>query len=87
MEDNTSNFIDFIGVERFDAIIDSYLINIVNCMKIKEKKNSNFSIDNLQVWKVEKKKLKYTKYLFTLRTSFQISNINSRTRFFQVEGV
>ena len=37
VEDNTSNFIDFIGVERFDAIIDSYLMNIVNCMKIKEK--------------------------------------------------
>lgn len=37
VEDNTSNFIDFIGVERFDAIIDSYFMNIVNCMMIKEK--------------------------------------------------
>ena len=25
----------FIGFERFDLIIDSYLVNIVNCMKIK----------------------------------------------------
>ena len=47
----------------------------------KGKRISNFSIDNLQV------RLIYTKYLFTSRTSFQISNINSRTRFFQVEGV
>lgn len=37
VEDNTSNFIDVIGVERFAAIIDSYFMNIVNCMMIKEK--------------------------------------------------
>ena len=30
-----TKFIDFIGVERFDLIIDSYLVNIFNCMKIK----------------------------------------------------
>ena len=33
--DTETNFIDFIGVERFDLIIVSYLVNIVNCMKIK----------------------------------------------------
>ena len=33
--DTEIKFIDFIGVERFDVIIDSYLLNIVNCMKIK----------------------------------------------------
>ena len=33
--DTETKFIDFIGVERFDVIIDSYLLNIVNCMKIK----------------------------------------------------
>ena len=70
MEDNTSNFIDFIGVERFDAIIDSYLINIVNCMKIKEKKFSNFSIDNLQVWKVEKKKIEIYKIFVHFEDKF-----------------
>jgi len=29
-------FINFIGFERFDAIIDSYMVNLVNCMKIKQ---------------------------------------------------
>ena len=33
--DTDIKFIDFIGVERFDVIIDSYLVNIVNCMKLK----------------------------------------------------
>ena len=33
--DIETKFIDFIGVERFYVIIDSYLLNIVNCMKIK----------------------------------------------------
>ena len=50
MEDNTSNFIDFIGVERFDVIIDSYLTNIVNCIKIKEKE---FQISQLITCKLD----------------------------------
>ena len=33
--DTETKFINFIGVERFDLIIDSYLVNIVNYMKIK----------------------------------------------------
>ena len=33
--DTETKFIDFIGVERFYVIIDFYLLNIVNCMKIK----------------------------------------------------
>ena len=33
--DAKTKFIDFIRVERFDLIIDSYLVNIVNYMKIK----------------------------------------------------
>ena len=28
--DTKTKFLDFIGVERFDLIIDSYLVNIVN---------------------------------------------------------
>ena len=36
-EGNTSNFIDFIRIERFDSTIDSYLVNLDDCMKIKEK--------------------------------------------------
>ena len=30
-----TKYIDFIGVEIFDLIIDSYLVNIFKCMKIK----------------------------------------------------
>ena len=32
--DIETKFIDFIGVEICDLIIDAYLVNIVNCMKI-----------------------------------------------------
>ena len=35
MGDTEPKFIDFIGVERFDLIINSFLMNIVNCIKIK----------------------------------------------------
>ena len=30
-------YVDFIGVERFDWVIDSYLVNLGNCRKNKEK--------------------------------------------------
>ena len=33
--DTEQKFIDFVGLERFDLIINSYLMNIVNCIKIK----------------------------------------------------
>ena len=34
---NTPKFIDFIGVGRFDSIVSSYLVNLYNFMKTKEK--------------------------------------------------
>ena len=33
---NIPKFIDFIGFEKFDAIVDSYIVNPVNYMKSKE---------------------------------------------------
>ena len=80
-----TKFIDFIGVERFDLIIDSYLVNIVNCMKIK---GQEVQVAQLMTFKFGKKtrKMKYSKYLFSWRERFQISTINSRTSLFQVEG-
>ena len=39
--DTETKFIDSIVVERFDLIIDSYLMNIFKYMKTKEKKNSS----------------------------------------------
>ena len=83
--DTETKFIDFIGVERFDLIIDSYLVNIVDCMKIKGQK---VQVAQLMTFKFGKKtrKMKHSKYLFSWHGRFQISTINSRTSLFQVKG-
>ena len=80
-----TKFIDFIGLERFDLIINSYLVNIFNCMKIK---GQEVQIAQLMTFKFGKntKKMKYSKYLFSWHERFQISIINSRTSLFQIEG-
>ena len=61
MGDTETKFIDFIGVERFDLITDSYLVNFVNCMKIKgqevpvwqeDKKDKVFKVFILLAWKI-----------------------------------
>ena len=61
VEDTKTKFIDFTGVERFDLIIDSYLVYIVNCMKIKVQE---VEVAQLMTFKFGKKirKLKYSKY-------------------------
>ena len=48
-----TKFIDFIGVERFDLTIDSYLVNIANYMKIKGKE---VQVAQLMTFKLGKKK-------------------------------
>ena len=60
--DTKTKFIDFIGVERFDLIINSYLVNIVNYMNIKEEQ---VQIIQLMTFKLGKKtkKMKYSKQL------------------------
>ena len=85
LEDTETKFIDFIGVERFDLIIDSYLVNIINYMKIK---GEEVQLAQLMTFKFGKKtkKMKYSKYLFSWHGRFQISKMNSRTSLFQVEG-
>ena len=62
--DTKTKFIDFIGVERFDLIINSYLVNIVNYMNIKEEQ---VQIIQLMTFKFGKKtkKMKYSKCLFS----------------------
>ena len=42
-------------MERFDLIIDSYLVNIVNCMKIK---GQEVQVDQLMTFKFGKKRKK-----------------------------
>ena len=37
MGSTKTKYIDFTRVERFDLIIDSYLVNIFNCMKIQRR--------------------------------------------------
>ena len=82
--DTETKFIDFIEVERFDLIIDSYFVNIVNCIKIK---GQEVQVAQLVTFKFGKKmrKMKYSKYLFSWHGRFQISKMNSRTSLFQVE--
>jgi hypothetical protein len=48
VEGNTQKFIDFIGVEIFSWVLDSYLVNLVNCMKIKFLSCFVSPIDELQ---------------------------------------
>ena len=83
--DTETMFIDFIGVERFDMIIDSYLVDVVYCMKIK---GQEVQVARLMTFKFGKKtkKMKYSKYLFSWHGRFQISKMNSRTSLFQVDG-
>ena len=67
--DTKTKSIDFIGVENFDLIIDSYLVNIFNCMKIKEQE---VQVAQLMTFKFGKKtrKMKYSKYLFSCHGRF-----------------
>ena len=67
--DTVTKFIDFIGVERFDWTIDFYVVNIVNCMKIKEEE---FHVAQLRTFKFgnKTKKMKYSMYLFSWHERF-----------------
>ena len=79
-----TKFIDFIGVERFNLTIDSYLVKIVNNMKIE---GQEVQIAQLMTFKLGRKakKMKYSKYFFFWHERFKISTINSRTSLFQVK--
>ena len=85
MGDIETKLIDFIGVERFDLIVDSYLVNIFICMRIKGQEVQVAQLMNFKFGK-NTKKMKYSKYLFSWHERFQISIINSRTSLFQIEG-
>ena len=66
MVSDTLKFIDFIGVGRFDSIVNSYLITLYNYMKTKEKEIQVDLLIPLMSCKYEKKikGVKYSKYLF-----------------------
>ena len=68
-------------MERFDVIIDFYLVNIVNCIKIK---GQEVQVAQLMTFKFGKKtRKKYSKYLFSWHGRFQM---NSMMSLFLVEG-
>ena len=84
MGDTETKFIDFIGVERFDSIVNSYLVNLYNYMKTKEKEiQADFCISLMSCKYGKKiKGLKHSKYLFIWSKRFQISKMNSRMSLF-----
>ena len=88
MISDTWKFIDFIGVDRFDSIVSSYLVNLYNYMKSKEKEIQVDLFIPLMSCKYRKKikGLKHSKYLYIWSGRFQVSKIDSRTSLFQVEG-
>ena len=81
----TTENVDFLGVENFNSIITTLLIDVANKLKVDEKKfyAKPYEVLNFKNWI---KLLKHSKYLFIWSRRFQISIINSRTSFFQVEG-
>ena len=71
---NTPKFIDFIGVHRFESLVNSYLVNLYNYMKTKEKEIPIYLFFPLMSCKYGKKIkwLKHSKYLFIWNRRFQI---------------
>ena len=63
---DTPKSIDFIGVDRFDLIVSSYLVNLYNYIKTKEKEIQVDLFILLMSCKYGKKikGLKHSKYLF-----------------------
>ena len=85
---DTPKFIDFIGVDRFDSIISSYLVNLYNYRKTEGKEIYVDLFIPLISCKCGRKikELKYLKYLFIWSKRFQILKMNLRMSLFQVEG-
>ena len=88
MGDTETKFIDFIGVDRFDSIDNSYLVNLYNYMKTNEKEIQVDLFISLMSCKYGKKNkgLKHSKYLLIWNKRFQILKGNLRMSLFQVKG-
>ena len=81
----TTQYVDFLRVENFSFLFNPLLIDVANKLKVDEKKFSATLYEEFmfQNWI---KLLQYSKYLFIWSERFQISTINWRMSFFQVEG-
>ena len=77
----TTQYVDFLGVEIFNFIINHLLIDVANELKIDEKKFYAILYEGFK-FQNQIKLLKHSKYLFIWSGRFQISTINSRTSFF-----
>ena len=78
----TTQYVDFLGVENFNFIINPFLIDVANNLKVDEKK---FYATLYEGFKFQNriKLLKHSKYLFIWSRRFQISRMMS---LFQVKG-
>ena len=77
----TIQYVDFLGVENINFIINPVLIDVANKLKVAEKKfyatfYEGFKFQN------QNELLKHLKYLFIWSGRFQISKMNSRTSLF-----
>ena len=79
----TTQYVDFLGVENYDFIINPLLIDVANKLKVDEKKFYSTLYEQF-MFQNQIKLLKYSKYLLICSRRFQISTINSRTSLFQV---
>ena len=81
----TTQYVDFLGVENFDFIINPLLNDVTNKLKVDVKK---FYATLYEEFKFQNqiKLLKHSKYLFIWKGRFKIPKMNSRTSLFQVEG-
>ena len=78
----TTQYVDSLGVEYFNFIINSFFIDVANKLKVDEKK---FYATLYEGFKFQNwiKLFKNSKYLFIWSGRFQISRMNSRTSLFQ----
>ena len=81
----TTQYVDFLGLENFNFIINHLLINVANKLKVDE---NRFYATLYEEFKFQNqiKSLKHSKYLFIWSGRFQISTSNLRMSLFQVEG-
>ena len=71
----TTKYVDFLGVENFNFIINPLLIDVANKLMAVEKKFYGVFQNLIKLQK-------HSKYLFIWSGRFQISTINSRTSLF-----
>ena len=65
----TTQYVDFLGVEHFNFIINSLLIDVANKLKVDEKKFYAIPYEGFQ-FQNRIKLLKHLKYLFTWSGGF-----------------